>query len=252
MSSILSRFKAIFQAQANAVAAQLEVPKASLDFSLTKLEENRRQLSRSLIEVSAAKRRLEHLRDEVAATVEKYEKQARAAVEAGRRDDASAEISTSLARTALERKQEAEARQAELEANIAHLKRQVENLKQTQVNLDRKIALFRSKKEELKSIYDSSQAQLRVREALAGISEDPSTSSGRRLADVGNTIQRAEARIQEMQSRADAIDALVAEGVLTDVLEPETDDIDRELARIGRSHAVDEELARLKQAVQHE
>lgn len=234
MSSILARFKAIFQAQANAVADQLEDPKASLDFSLTKLEENRRQLSRSLIEVSAAKRRLENQRDELARAVEKYEKQARAAVEAGRDD---------LARTALERKHEAEARRVELEANIASLERQVEHLKRTQINLDRKIALFRSRKEELKSLYDSSQAQLRVREALAGISED--------LADVGNTIQRAEARIQELQSRAEAIDALIAEGVLTDVLEPEVDEIDRELTRIGRRHAVDEELARLKAEVEH-
>lgn len=235
MSSILSRFKAIFQAQANAVADQMEDPKASLDFSLKKLEENRRQLSRSLVEVSAAKRRLENQRDEVTAAVEKYEKQARAAVEAGRDD---------LARTALERKQEAEARQAELESNIAKLERQVDNLKQSQTNLDRKITLFRSKKEELKSLHDSSQAQLRVRESLSGISED--------LADVGNTIQRAEARIQEMQSRADAIDDLVAEGVLTDTLEPDTDDIDRELTRIGRRHAVDEELARLKGEAQPE
>jgi len=234
MSSILARFKAIFQARANAVADQLEDPSASLDFSLTKLEENRRQLSRSLIEVSAAKRRLENQRDQMAAAVKKHEQQARAAVEAGRDD---------LARTALERKHEAEARRAELEANIASLERQAENLKQTQINLDRKITLFRSKKEELKSVYDSSQAQLRVREALAGISED--------LADVGNTIQRAEARIQELQSRAEAIDALVAEGVLTDVLEPDVDDIERELARIGRRHAVDEELARLKAEVQH-
>ena len=232
MSSILSRFKAIFQAQANAVADQLEDPKANLDFSLTKLEENRRQLSRSLVEVSAAKRRLENQRNEVAAAVEKYAAQARASVETGRDD---------LARTALERKHEAEARQAELESNIAKLEHQVDNLKQTQSNLDRKITLFRSRKGEIKSLHDSSQAQLRVRESLSGISED--------LADVGNTIQRAEARIQEMQSRADAIDDLVAEGVLTDTLEPDTDDIDRELTRIGRRHAVDEELARLKAEV---
>lgn len=235
MSSILSRFKALFQAQANAVADQLEDPKASLDYSLTKLEDNRRQLSRSLIEVSAARRRLENQRDEVTAAVNKYAEQARASVDAGRDD---------LARTALERKQEAEARQAELESNITKLERQVDNLKQTQSNLDRKITLFRSKKEELKSLHDSSQAQLRVRESLSGISED--------LADVGNTIQRAEARIQEMQSRADAIDDLVAEGVLTDTLEPDTDDIDRELTRIGRSQAVEEELARLKGEAQPE
>lgn len=230
--SILSRFTAIFQARANAVADQMEDPKASLDYSLTKLEENRRQLSRSLVEVSAAQQRLENQRDQMAAAAEKYSEQARASVEAGRDD---------LARTALQRKQEAEARQAELEINIANLEQQVTNLKQSQINLDRKITLFRSKKEELKAIYDSSQAQVRVQESLSGISED--------LADVGNTIQRAEARIQEMQARADAIDGLVAEGVLTDVLDPETDEIDRELARVGRSQAVETELARLKEQV---
>ncbi len=230
--SVLSRFKAIFQAQANAVADQMEDPKASLDFSLTKLEENRRQLARSLIEVSAAKQRLENQRDQLAAAAAKYDEQARAAVQAGSDD---------MARIALERKQTAEARQAELESNVTNLERQVDTLKQSQSNLDRKIALFRSKKEELKAVYDSSRAQLRVQEAVSGVSED--------LADVGNTIQRAEARIQEMQSRADAIDSLVAEGVLADVLEPGVDDVDRELARLGRSQAVEAELARMKEEV---
>lgn len=228
--SIFTRFKNMFQAQANAVADQLEDPKASLDYSLTRLEENRRGLSRGLVEVSAAKRRLENQRDEMATAVTKYKQQAETAVNAGRDD---------LARQALERKQEAEARQAELDANIASLAPQENNLKESQVNLDRKISLFRSKKEELKVVHDSSQAQLRVRESLSGISED--------MADVGNTIQRAEARIKEMQSRADAIDGLIAEGVLSDALAPETDDIDRQLAQIGRSQAIEDELAALKE-----
>lgn len=227
--SILSRFKAIFQARANQFADQFEDPKASLDYSLAKLEESRSQISRSLVDVSAAKNRLENQRDQLNAAAQKYEEQAQGAVKVGRED---------LARTALGRKQEAESRQAELETNLANLERQVENLKQSQANLERKIALFRSKKEELKAIYDSSKAQLRVREAISGISED--------LADVGNTIQRAEARIREMQSRSDAIEGLIAEGVLSDALEPDRDDIDRELSRIGREQAVEEELARLK------
>ena len=227
--SILSRFKAIFQARANEVAGQFEDPKASLDYSLAKLEESRGQISRSLIEVSAAQKRLENQRDQLVVAIQKYGEQAQNSVKAERED---------LARTALERKQEAESRQAELETNLASLEGQVENLKASQANLERKIALFRSKKEELKAIYDSSKAQLRVRESLSGISDD--------LADVGSTIQRAETRIREMQSRSDAIEGLIAEGVLMDALEPDRDDIDRELARIGRQQAVEDELAHLK------
>lgn len=227
--SIIARFKAIFEAKANAAADSIEDPKASLDYSLRKLEDARRDLSRGLIEVSAAKRRLQSQREQLAAAAARYQQQAQAAVEADRDD---------LARLALERKQEAEARLVDLDTNIASLERQETTLKENQIKLERKINLFRSKKEELKAIHDSAQAQLRVQESLSGISTD--------LADVGNTIQRTEARILEMQSRADAIDALVAEGALQDVLEPGTDDIERELARIGRTQAVETELARLK------
>jgi phage shock protein A len=229
MSSLLQQFKAIFQAKANQAAEQMEDPRASLDYSLTRLEQNRRELARSLVEVSAARLRLENQRNQLAAGEGRYEEQAAAAIKVGRDD---------LARLAIERKQEAQARQTELEINLDSLEHQEQNLKQSQLNLDRKIALFSAKKEELKAIYDSSQAQLRVNEALSGISEE--------LADVGNTIERAEARIQAMQARADAIEGLVAEGVLTDRLEPEKDNLDRQLERIGRSQAVEEELARLR------
>ena len=231
--SIIARFKAIFAARTNAAADSLEDPKASLDYSLSKLEEARRELSRSLIEVSAAKRRLQNQRMQMVAAAEKYQQQAEAAVDADRDD---------LARLALERKQESEARVADLDANIASLERQEASLKENQIKLDRKIKTFRYKKEELKAIHDSAKAQVKVQESLSGISKD--------LADVGNTIRRTEERILEMESRADAIDALVAEGILQDVLEPETDDIERELARIGRNQAVEDELARLKASKQ--
>lgn len=227
--SLISRFRAIFAAKANAVADEMEDPKANLDYSMTKLEATRRELSRGLIEVSAARRRLEAQRTQLATASERYQQQAQAAVDADRDD---------LARIALQRKQDVEARVAELVTGIAGLERQEANLKETQVKLERRITLFRSKKQELKAIHDSAKAQLRVQESLSGVSED--------LADVGNTIQRAEARILEMQSRADAIDDLVAQGVLQDVLEPEADDIERELKRIGRNQAIEEELSRLK------
>jgi phage shock protein A len=226
---VFTRFKTVFQSRANQVADGFEDPKASLDYSLTRLEESRSQIGRSLIEVSAAKNRLESQSDQLAAALGKYQEQAQSAVKAGRDD---------LARISLERKQEAQARQAELDKNLANLNTQAENLKQSEINLDHKIALFRAKKEELKAIYDSSRAQLQLREAISGISTD--------LADVGNTIRRTEARIREMQSRSDAIEKLVTEGVLTDALEPEVDDVDRELSRIGRERAIEDELARLK------
>ncbi len=227
--SIFSKFKAVFQSRAHQVADYFEDPKASLDYSLTKLEESRSQVGRSLIEVSAARNRLSMQRDQLNLVLQKYQTQAETAVKARRED---------LARTALERKQDAQTRQTELDTNLANLAAQADKLKESQASLEHKIAIFRSKKEELKAIYDSSRAQLQMREAISGISAD--------LADVGNTIQRAENRIREMQSRSQAIEGLIAEGVLTDVLEPHTDNVDQELSRIGRQQAIEDELNRLK------
>jgi phage shock protein A len=226
---IFTRFRSIFQARANSLADQMEDPKASLDYSLVRLEESHNQISRALVDVTAARKRLEYQQDKMAAASDKYEQQAREALSAGRED---------LAQLALQRRQEALARQVELDGNLDSLDRQLNNLKITQANLERKISLFKTKKEELKAIYDASRAQIQVREAVMGLSSD--------LANVGTTIQRAEERIREMQSRAEAIDSLIEEGVLGDALQPERDDIDRELKRISRVQAVENDLARLK------
>ena len=79
---------------------------------------------------------------------------------------------------------------------------------------------------------------MQVKEAATGISKD--------LADAGHAIARAEARIQAMQARVEAIDNLVATGALDDALAPEGDDIDRELARLTRAASVESDLQRLK------
>jgi len=226
--SFISRLKAIFRAKANQALDELEDPRAGLDYSLTRLRASLRQISDSLVETAAARRRLETQRIQLEKAIAKYEGQARDALAADRED---------LARRALERKAAGRERLDGLNANIATLEAQVESLKTSQATLRHKIELFQGKKEELKALYDSSRAQLQVKEAVSGISRD--------LADVGHAIERAETRIQAMQARVEAIDELVAVGALEDALEP-GDDIDRELARISRQTAVEQDLARLK------
>ncbi len=230
--NLIDRISAIFRAKANGLADDMEDPKLSLDYSLYRLEENRQRVNQSLIEISTARKQLENTRASLYNAVEKYQEQAQTAADLGRDD---------LALKALDRKQEAYSRIADLDQNLAGLENQLESLKESQANLERKIALFQSKKEELKAVYDASRAQIRLKEQLYGISND--------LADIGYTIQRAEARILEMRSRAEAIDGLVEEGLLRDALEPNKDDIDRELDRLTRRQLVEEELARLKAPV---
>lgn len=226
--SFIARLKAIFGAKVNHTLDELEDPRASLDYSLTRLQASLRQISDSLVETATARRRLETQHTQLERAIDKYEGQARDALVADRED---------LAKRALERKAAGRERLDGLNANIATLEAQAESLKTSQATLRHKIELFQGKKEELKALYDSSKAQLQVKEAVSGISKD--------LADVGHAVERAESRIQAMQARVEAIDELVAAGALEDALEP-GDDIDRELARISRQTAVEQELARLK------
>jgi phage shock protein A len=229
MSELMARFRAAFSARASGAVDTLEDPHSSLDYSLSKLEHNRRELSRGIIEVAAARMSLQEQREQVHSDLRKYKEQVEMALSSERED---------LARTILERKQALEARRANLDIDLTNLDHQLEVLKQNQQALKNKIELFTARKEELKSIYDSSKAQLRVREALSGISSD--------LADAGNTIQRIERRIAGMRARSAAIHQLASEGVLRDPFEG-GDDVDRQLHQLQRSQAVERELSRLKE-----
>ena len=226
---LIARLKAIFAANANSALDQIEDPRASLDYSLTRLQASLRQISDSLVEVATARRTLEAQRDQAQATVAKYEEQARQAVTLGRDD---------LATRALERKAAAQEQLTSLNSNIASVDAQVESLKASQANLRQKIELFQGKKEELKALYDSSRAQLQVREAATGISKD--------MADAAHAIEHAETRINQMQARVQAIDTLISAGALEDALSPQGDEIDRELTRLTRAAVVENELKQLK------
>jgi len=230
--SLIARLQAIFGAKVNKTLDGIEDPRASLDYSLTRLQASLRQISDSLVEVATSKRTLEAQRAQAQTAVDKAEEQARQAIRVGRED---------LAKRALERKTAAQERLNSLTANIASLETQVESLKASQANLRQRIELFQAKKEELKALCDSSRAQLQIKEAATGISND--------LADAGHAIERAEARIRGMQARVEAIDQLISVGALDDALAPEGDDIDRELAHLTREAAVENDLQRLKAEV---
>jgi phage shock protein A len=229
MGGVFSRLRAVFQTRVNELTGLMEDPRASLNFAMLQLEEDYRKLSRSLIEITAVKQRLDDELLQLQADELKYDKQVEIAFREGRDD---------LARSIIERKQAVLERKPELDENSAALADQLASLKHYQAELNRKIASFRVKKEQLKSIYDSSRVELRLRESLSGISSD--------LAEVGNTVRRIEDQIQSMKSRSTAIEELVSEGVLVDVLGLALNDVDRQLEEMERDRWIEDELTRLK------
>jgi phage shock protein A len=61
-------------------------------------------------------------------------------------------------------------------------------------------------------------------------------------------MQRALDKTENMKARADAVGELEAAGTFEDLTElgPPQDDIDHQLEQLGRTSAVDDELARMK------
>ena len=89
----------------------------------------------------------------------------------------------------------------------------------------------------LKAQYTAAAASASVNEDVAGISST--------RGDSGETLQRAQDKIETMQARAGALDELLQSGVLEDV-GGSTDDIQQELDEAGTAADVDNELAALK------
>lgn len=227
---ILSRLKDIFGAKMEKGLNSLENPKEMLDYSLVKMEEGLQALAHNATEFGTAKKRLEFQRTAFIETIRRYEEQAQKALELGQED---------LAKEALSRKLETEARLADVNSKIEQMNIQLDGLAKSQEDLRQKIQNFRIKKEELKALYSASQAQLKVKELL--------TSAGSEAENIGRTVERAEARIQEMQARAGALDDLVEKGLLTEVFSNGQDDIEHKLNRLSSDAAVEAELAKLKE-----
>ncbi len=100
-----------------------------------------------------------------------------------------------------------------------------------------KVESFRTQKEVIKAQYSAAEAQVRIGEAATGIGAD--------MADIGLAVERAKDKTQQLQARADAVSELTAAGALDDFT-AQGDNIDRELAKIGQSGQVEDELEQLK------
>ncbi len=225
---MLKRLSAIFQAKANKALDHLEDPREMLDLSYEKQVTMLRDVKRGIVEVTAARRRLELQADELRGKLPTFDAQAAQALKSGRED---------LARAALERKASTQAQVDGFGAQVASLRSEQDQLVAAEQRLQAKVDAFRTKKEVMKAQYTAAKATVRVGEAVTGLSEE--------MADMGYAIQRAEDKTAQLKSRGAAIHELLESGVLEDSLDGSTA-LDRELDALGRAASVDAELERLR------
>jgi phage shock protein A len=227
------RFKLIFKSKANKALDKAEDPRETLDYSYEKQLELLQKVRRGVADVATSRKRLELQIQGLAQQESKLEEQARAALAGGRED---------LAREALTRRSGLHQQIADLQVQLGTLQDQEEKLTVAAQQLQSKVETFRTKKETIKATYSAAEAQTKINEAFAGISDE--------LGDVGLAVQRAEDKTAQMQARAGAIDELVASGALTDVSSMGKDNITVELERMASENEVDTQLAAMKRELE--
>ena len=231
MPGLSGRMSTVVKAKVSKLLDRAEDPAETLDYSYEKQLEQLQSVKRGIADLVTAKKRLQMQEASVQQQIAKLDDQARQAMAAGRED---------LARTALERKHLADGEMQSLDQQVSQLEDQQQKLTDSEQKLRVKVEAFRSKKEVIKAQYSAAEAQVQISEAATGVGEE--------MADVGLAMQRALDKTQNMQARADAVGELEAAGTFDDLtsLGPPQDDIDRQLDQLGRSSAVDDDLAKMK------
>ena len=232
--NIWSRILLVFRINANAALDQAEDPRKVLDYALTEQEALLRTVKQGLVEVVTAKHQLQRQATALRARVPDLEHQARKALEVGRED---------LARVALERKHAAVIQLEALERHLTEAAAEERRLTVAEQGFAARIEEFRTRRRVISARYGAAEAQVRVGEALSGVSGE--------LAELGLAVGRAEERTERLQARAAAIDGLLAGGTLAMPLGG--DPLEREIGQLTMGQAVDAELAALRtQATAHE
>jgi phage shock protein A len=218
----------VFKSKAHKMLDRAEDPRETLDYSYQRQLEMLQKVKRGVADVATSRKRVELQAQQLQDKASKLHDQAKQALEAGRED---------LAKEALARRAAIQPQLEVLRVQHEQLQTEESKLVLASSRLQAKVDAFRTRKETIKATYTAAEAQAGIGEALTGISEE--------MGDVGLAVQRAEDRTAELQSRAGAIDELLASGALDDVTGT-SDPIQAELDSITATSGVDAELARLK------
>ena len=233
---IFSRFTNLLRMRANAALDKAEDPGEVMDYSYSKQLEQLQQLRRSIADVVTNEKRLEMLESQIQQQSSKLDQQAMQALQVNRED---------LARAALQRKQALVTQVNSYEQQLAQLREQEQRLVEMERTVSARIEAFRTQKEMVKAQYGAAQAQVKINEAVTGISQE--------MSEMNLAMQRAQDKVLSMQARADAMDTLIEQGTLSEqglIGAGSGDTLDRELQQVASQQNVEAQLQAMKQQMQ--
>src|SRR5947207_8257745 len=228
--SLWTRIRLLLTTRVSSALDQAEDPRHVLDYAYNQQQELLITLRRGLVDVATAKQQLEQQAQRLESRIPHLDDQARRAVAAGRDD---------LARVALERKQLALNEMEGLTKQVAEVEADKQRLAGQERALQVRVEQFRTHREVVSARYTAADAEVRIKESLAGVSGE--------LAALGMAVGRAEEKAERLQARAKAIDNLVELGAFPAV--GGGDFVEAELLHITLSKEIDDQLEKIKAEV---
>nr|MCW2729062.1 phage shock protein [Aeromicrobium sp.] len=186
------------------------------------------QVRRAVADVATSRKRVDIQLATIAQQAAALEEQAKQSIAAGNDDDA---------RAALTRKVTLEKSAVDLQARRDDLLAQEQKLQLSTTTIEQDIESFRVRKDTLSARHTAASARAEINSATSGIN---STTS-----EVGQAMEAAERRTRELESTADAVDELVAEGVVGRAGESADDVLARQFDAALDSAEVDRQLEQI-------
>jgi phage shock protein A len=217
----------MFRAKVMGIVDRAEDPRETLAYACQRQEELLADVRRALVEVTASKHQLGAQIQRLEHKLPQLDDQAARAVAASRDD---------LARQALERRQLAQRQLADLRRQVEQVTGEEQKLRQSERRFAAAVEAFRTRRDLLSARYTAAEAQHEAHRSLAGLSGE--------ITGLGDSIRRAEEKIERMQGRAAALDELLSSGALENL---SGDPIAEELHRHEDQQEVAKRLEQLKQ-----
>ncbi|MEJ7633340.1 PspA/IM30 family protein [Aeromicrobium sp.] len=184
-----------------------------------------RQVRRGVADVATSRRRIEIQLAAATQQANYLDEEARQAVAQGN-DDA--------ARSVLTRKVTLEKAAAELQGRHADLKLEEDKLEAAALKIEHDVESFRVRKDTLAARHTAAAARAEINSATSGINSS--------VSDVGQAMESAERHTRELEATADAVDELVAEGIVSKPGESADDALGRQFDAALDGAEVDRQL----------
>ncbi len=215
----LDRLSRVVRANLNDMVSKAEDPEKVLEQAVVDMGESLVQLRQSVARAIAAQKRTEQQLNKNLTEATTWQKRAELAIAKG---------DESLAREALVRKKNFADTANVLQQQLAQQNGQVKLLKENLIALESKIQEAKTKKDMLKARANAAKANAQLQSTINNL--DTSSAMG--------AFDRMEDKVMELEARSESINLIGGS------------DLDKQFAQLEASSEVDDELARLKAAME--